>query len=1201
VEFRLKTYDRLGAERGPLPYPISFNPVNNHNDLPTLRVQAVHNLENELDNDPEVAVEYCADGTNWIEPRNSRFRLQGVDFDHLDTTMLRSYDFIGVGEGLRGQTVYGAYGKPVNDEGKIQFKTVNAGTVIKTIWDNAVSRGWTGYSLNFTTTTDSLGQPWNKTFTAAFDIETSLQSILEGFVDSGVVDYWWQGRTLNISNYNSLYAFTDHTLLQNSKVQFPNGTANKTGVDSSPEKLENGPFATHVVVLGENKLRWEFPTGVVIPEGRREIVLRYSGVNDTGSAQILADPVIQKAKNVLKNTTRQFHLTPQTEILPYVSYKPGDWLWVYRDGALERMRIQAVSLTTDRNSTQGYIQLGDRVDDLLAKMYKRIQGMTGGVGSVGAGTPPAPAKPRLPTAPTGLVVNDSAFISSGGLTLSTVDASWAHDGKDVLGNAVDIQEYRFFYRKNGTLAWTRLQSIQTGTTTSYGGLSTYTAAGTLASYQFAVTAVSSLGAESAMSALVTKTMNPDTIAPPDPTDPLVKTFLRSVRIIWDGLGKGAGTSVTMPADFTKVNIYESLAADMSGQVKVGELQTQGVISLGDQPADVTRYYRMNAEDRTGNVSGYTAIVSVVPKALVQDTEIAAAITQLNTDITTAQQASDRKITISANAPTTGDLTGKPAMATWTQMTGGKVVGAWYKATAGAGSWTPTPFDPVFIPQINIGGGTFGDLDGIRIKAKTIGASQLIVTDQDSYVENGLFETGDLTGWTVTGGWAINASSPQEGSYRALVQYNGTTQGMTNKYPVYLRAGDKVKVKLFAQADTYTSGVQLGVGLKKLDNTVDVENTGILYTNAAWTEFTVTLTAVAEGWKNLYLYTSAAGGGFMRIDNVRMYRMNAGELVVDGSIKAIQIDTNNLASDTGFIGTLKSTLIVSDVFVGKSFTGGTFDQATFQTTSTALRGVKMTSTGIKSYDDVGNVLFNLDATDGYANIAGRFYSGKPGTAGFGIIPAQDSYNLKQVAILSSPNGTYSGSNPAGMWVQDATVTTAQPLHLRGHYGGDVQIDSQNLQMPTAAGRVGNFSSWALGDTSGDNNYLPSLMVESYLKLNNAPTVSASANLVIATAPVGRFYKVSSSIRYKADVQDWAPELRALRLRPRSWVDRNPIDSADPFKRYYGYIAEEVEEIFPEFVTYNDFSEPESVTYDRMPSPATVAVLKNFDQRLKAAGL
>lgn len=96
-----------------------------------------------------------------------------------------------------------------------------------------------------------------------------------------------------------------------------------------------------------------------------------------------------------------------------------------------------------------------------------------------------------------------------------------------------------------------------------------------------------------------------------------------------------------------------------------------------------------------------------------------------------------------------------------------------------------------------------------------------------------------------------------------------------------------------------------------------------------------------------------------------------------------------------------------------------------------------------------------------------------------------------------------------------------------------------------------------------------------------TVSGSANVHIN--PNGLFSRVSSSRRYKADIRDADPLERLLDIRPRTWVAKHADEEggADPDERFYGAIAEELDELdLDELVIYDELGRPEAIAYDRI---------------------
>ncbi|MGP5381647.1 hypothetical protein ACTXL8_05605 [Glutamicibacter arilaitensis] len=97
--------------------------------------------------------------------------------------------------------------------------------------------------------------------------------------------------------------------------------------------------------------------------------------------------------------------------------------------------------------------------------------------------------------------------------------------------------------------------------------------------------------------------------------------------------------------------------------------------------------------------------------------------------------------------------------------------------------------------------------------------------------------------------------------------------------------------------------------------------------------------------------SPAGGRWF-FSAPKMVRASNGELIVDGSVKAKQIDTVNLAANTGFIADLTARIVKSDMFVGKEFQGGTFTGSVFQTSGIANVGMKLDNQGLRAYGPEG---------------------------------------------------------------------------------------------------------------------------------------------------------------------------------------------------------------------------------------------------------
>lgn len=73
-------------------------------------------------------------------------------------------------------------------------------------------------------------------------------------------------------------------------------------------------------------------------------------------------------------------------------------------------------------------------------------------------------------------------------------------------------------------------------------------------------------------------------------------------------------------------------------------------------------------------------------------------------------------------PVAADASGKPVGAIWyVRNTAGRVIRMWELTALG---WIARPFDETVIPQVAIGGGTYGSLAGDRLVAKSVTAAQI---------------------------------------------------------------------------------------------------------------------------------------------------------------------------------------------------------------------------------------------------------------------------------------------------------------------------------------------------------------------------------------------------------------------------------------------------------------------------------------------
>lgn len=681
---RLVPYTPFGAKRAPLPDALEAQLVTPMGELPTASVhyhrQGVNAVV--LDGVTELAYEHW-NGASWVEPPNARFLSMTGNFDHLEETPTRNYSFVGIGWMLRRAKVWEPNGLPVDADGKVQFLSANAGTIMATLIQNAKGRGWgAGIQIDFSSTTDSSGQAWAKALTIAYDLELDLEAVLSNLYQQGVCDYRWEGRTLRIFNPETTMARDRTTGSNQVRLVVADGQS------SAPEDWTNEDLVTDALVLGDEGKSWTFANNASQPLGRLETVITQGGVSDPGTASLLADQDLLKGSATRISYTREFTVTAGSRVRPFQDYQVGDWVWAQRGTSFERLRVMSLSLTVAPEGLRGHAVLGDRLEDLLTKLAKRTKGITGGASAGGNGTRPAPGGPdtRIPSMPSGLVVGVDSYIDDTGWPAGRVDVDWAHDGNATNGTAMTIDRFQVFYRINEVgRPWAQLLTTS-DTEAAYSPLPVFKTDGvTPEQYGFKVRAVAENGKVSEWTPVVAVTMEDDTTPPPVPEflASHLTTWLRTitVRVSGNESAPSAIQSVTPAANVDLSELTEQIDA---GQVKI-ENSDQMLLNTG-----VTLGEKLSSND------------GLIDEALRGLPEI------------------------SLSAPTPADGVERPVGALWQQINAAGAQIGFFRWDGAA--WVAMPLDPVVVPKIQIGSGTAGQMDISRLTASAAEIETVVIDE-----------------------------------------------------------------------------------------------------------------------------------------------------------------------------------------------------------------------------------------------------------------------------------------------------------------------------------------------------------------------------------------------------------------------------------------------------------------------------------------
>lgn len=198
---------------------------------------------------------------------------------------------------------------------------------------------------------------------------------------------------------------------------------------------------------------------------------------------------------------------------------------------------------------------------------------------------------------------------------------------------------------------------------------------------------------------------PPVAGPVAPSAPSVVAVLTELRVTWDGQaaagGDGVGddhgmTEVAIGPDSAPTTVVGSLAQYPDGSWRLGHV----VDSLGS-----TWFVRLRTVDRWGNESAWGPQVEVSVDELVDPGQF---------------DEVRGKVTTGYVDPTPADATGKPEGALWHVYDSGtgELLRSWRLV---AGIWVDAALSPTYVPKIDIGSGTFGDLTGDRIDAISVAA------------------------------------------------------------------------------------------------------------------------------------------------------------------------------------------------------------------------------------------------------------------------------------------------------------------------------------------------------------------------------------------------------------------------------------------------------------------------------------------------
>jgi len=188
-----------------------------------------------------------------------------------------------------------------------------------------------------------------------------------------------------------------------------------------------------------------------------------------------------------------------------------------------------------------------------------------------------------------------------------------------------------------------------------------------------------------------------------------------------------------------------------------------------------------------------------------------------------------------------------------------------------------------------------------------------------------------------------------------------------------------------------------------------------------------------------------------------------------------------------------------------------------------------------------------------------------------------------ALIAS---TGTGNVGVGNWVLGQMTSGDHNIAIGDNAGFSLTGGSNNIYVGSAGGTATESGTIRIGG---------GLQSRAFLRGVRGVTTGNNDAVTVVVDGFGQLGTVSSSAKTKFDIQDLPADVTdaVSRLRPVSFRYKQPFaDGSTPVQ--YGLIAEEVEQVLPELVAYDEHGDPATVKYHVLPSLLLAEV-----QRLQTA--
>ena len=1209
---QLAVYRPGGERRGVLPDVLSLGPVSSvFNDIGGLSFSYPKSGINfdflSRDNGDggyfEVAVEFSTGGT-WTEPPNCRFLAITSTDDATEAEGTVTFNCPSYGWLLKKALVWN---NSLNTDRRREFTNATAGTIVKTILDEAKGAGFAPQmAYGFSSGADSNGAAWNFSIPKIeFGPSMDLYNILVNLSQQGVCDWQFQGRELRIVKPDLTLA-TDRS--QSVVIRYGQG------LTDAPNKLDASNLVHRALVVGEGQTSFvrnnAASATMAKPWGVWGTVIEQGGVNDPGTMAAFADASLAAGASRQQQLTRtlDFSAVDSLSAFPFLVLTPGSYITAPNaTGELEKLRIREVNLSYNQGGDgvmTAAVILNDRILEKEIRETRRTVGIVGGsAAGGGSGARPVTEDKRTPKSPTNVVVASDAYLDANGrITFARAQVTWSAVTQATDNTAQDIKGYRVMWRKNATNAsWAVMDAPSGGTTAFISPLESNVG------YYFAVVAIATNDKESTWAQVGPHVTAVDAVPPPTPSTPVVTSEKGVLVVTWNGLGQ-AGEG--QPADYAQTVVHMGATSTFtpSASNAVDTLVGPGKSYIGGLAYGDVRYFKLVSNDTSGNKSSPSTVVSQTVQSFL-DQEV------LNGAMLIDYSVDGTKAIAAGTIDTTRLRVGQANLITDPKFTDAGL-NAWRVSRA----TRPAGVNIVQSSQANLVASTAGATElFLSVPAAPTLYEAIEVTPGEKYRVSLRYSASV----SIVGSVRIVYRTTANSSAVAVLGNLATNGVITTGVYEWTAPSDAVAATLLVRLEAQTNGRAVGISSPDFRRMIP----GVLIEDGAVTADKIFANSINTG----HLQAGAVTATVLDANAINGKTITGATIRTAASGARVQMDAAGISQITS-TGSVLSQWTAS----GFSFR-----------TATSGRRVEFNGDGIAAYDALGKQTIKIDGSSGDLEINGVYRSSTDGSfprieinnsiwangyAGIRFYTSGSHQGWPELKADASGDGVgemlltsgelNNSNNPTGhayvslrpnnisgiTWGWEIGMRRSGQAAMGGRISGGVNETSinagdGNMRLDAAGSiRIQGSNTQIYGaSTYFDVSNFQSFLINSSLRLaigSSSVDVRGAAfraqGFQVTTGGAtailqsdGRLDRVSSLSRYKLEQEPLTLSYDILDMVPKTWVDRHAREQNPLYGgRTIGFIAEEVEEFsaqhggrYDHLLLYGMNGQLEGVQYDR----------------------